>query len=204
MLESGSQITMRDLSVGDRVLVAPGLYSEVFMFSHRHQPAERRDSDVQTPDSSYAAWNTFLQLRTASSHVLSLTAGHVLPLPDGRLVAARDISVGDALLVLDSSDPNDHAMGISPVVSIEMTRQSGGLYNPQTIHGDIVVDGVVATTYTTGVRPSVAHALLAPLRALFHWTGVSTNLLNGGMDIIPEALQPFLRTALSGAIEIGE
>ncbi len=39
-----------------------------------------------------------------------------------------------------------------------------GLYNPQTAAGDIVVDGFVASTYTTFASPRAAHALLAPLR----------------------------------------
>lgn len=41
-----------------------------------------------------------------------------------------------------------------------------GLYNPQTIHGDIVVDGFVVSTYTADVTPSVAHAVLTPMRAV--------------------------------------
>ena len=41
-----------------------------------------------------------------------------------------------------------------------------GLYNPHTMTGDIVVDGVLTSTYTDAVAPSLAHALLWPVRML--------------------------------------
>lgn len=43
-----------------------------------------------------------------------------------------------------------------------------GLYNPQTLDGRIVVNGIIASTYTTAVIPEAAHALLTPLRCLFN------------------------------------
>lgn len=39
-----------------------------------------------------------------------------------------------------------------------------GLYNPQTFHGDIVVNNVRVTTYTAIVNLMSAHAMLLPLR----------------------------------------
>ena len=46
-------------------------------------------------------------------------------------------------------------------------RRARGLYNPHTLHGDVVVDGVLTSTYTGVVHPALAHALLAPLRQLY-------------------------------------
>ena len=45
-----------------------------------------------------------------------------------------------------------------------------GLFNPLTLQGTIVVDGVAASVFTAdgGLHPSRSHALLAPLRAWYH------------------------------------
>lgn len=53
-----------------------------------------------------------------------------------------------------------------------------GLYNPQTLHGDIVVDGVVVSTYTESVEMGMAHALLAPIRAGFSTAKVVSQLFH--------------------------
>ncbi len=38
-----------------------------------------------------------------------------------------------------------------------------GLYNPQTAHGNIVVDGVLCSTFTSAIHPLLAKTLLLPL-----------------------------------------
>lgn len=61
---------------------------------------------------------------------------------------------------------------IEKAVSVRKVEKEG-LYNPQTVHGDIVVDGIVASVYTEAVQPRVAHAMLAPMRAVrdeFGWS----------------------------------
>jgi len=35
------------------------------------------------------------------------------------------------------------------------------------MHDDSIVDGITTSTYSTAVHPTVAHAILAPLRALY-------------------------------------
>lgn len=44
-----------------------------------------------------------------------------------------------------------------------------GLYIPQALHSDVVVDGFVATTYYLylSVKPDASHALFGPVRAAF-------------------------------------
>lgn len=147
-LADGSSIRMDQLQVGQSVAVSPArstesrLTSDVFLFSHR-------DSGIQT---------RFLSLITESGHKLTVSPGHYVYI-NGHLAAALSARVGDKLLLADGS-----ASSIVRVTS-EMHL---GLYNPQTIHGDIIVDGVVVSTYTTAVQPSVASLLLAPARALYN------------------------------------
>jgi len=60
--------------------------------------------------------------------------------------------------------------------------QRRGLYNPLTLHGDLIVDGYRVSTFTTDVPPVVGAVLSAPLRALYVVMGLSTTLLEAGVD----------------------
>lgn len=155
-------IRMEDLSVGDSIAVGP-VDSRVFMFTHA-------DRDGMHP---------FVRLTTSSGHALSLSGGHFLYANDV-MMRADSVSVGDKLLLADGA--------ASPVVDVRMTRERG-LFNPQTLHGDIAVNGVVTSTYTAAVEPKVAHALLAPARIAFSWFGYSSALFNNGA---PEGLKNLL------------
>lgn len=139
LLASGKPRRMDSLRVGDRVLVGSGMFSTVFMFTHRNE----RGRDV------------FIRIQTSSGASIMLTHGHYIYVNDG-LQPASKVMVGDTLYL---------ATGIRQiVVSTECISGNFGLYNPQTIHGDIVVDGIRASTYTTAVLPEVAHAMLHPVR----------------------------------------
>jgi len=139
-LEGGAQKAMRDLNVGDKVLVGKGVYSEVFMFSHRLADAEA----------------TFVEITTAST-TLALTRGHYL-YANGKLSEARHVKVGDNVTLADGKP--------ALVTAIAAVRKEG-LHNPHTLQGDIVVDGVLTSTYTAAFSPTLAHVVLAPLRAMY-------------------------------------
>ena len=149
-------VRMDKLKVGDSVLVANGRYSPVFMFTHKL-------SSVQS---------TFVRLRASSGHVIELSPSHYIYL-NGRLAASHMAVVGDRLVLSDETNA---------VVS-EVTSVNGyGLFNPQTLHGDIVVNGVKASTYTTAVQPWFAHALLAPVRLVYNRLGMSMLFAEGGLS----------------------
>lgn len=111
----------------------------------------------------------FVILKTAKTN-LSLTSGHFLYV-NNHLAKAGSVRPGDRLQLHD---------GTEDVVESVETELKKGLYNPQTIHGDIIVDGVRAATYTQSVDISAAHSLLAPLRFLFRLTGWSTSAFDSG------------------------
>jgi len=157
-LENGVVTTMNKLAIGDKVLVAPNLYSDIYMFSHQY------DSTV----------NEFYTIRTNSS-VISLTGEHYL-YANSNLVIAQEVKEGDVLI-----DEN----GIASVVQSIIRETKKGLYNPHTLHGDIVVDGIITSTYTQAVKPSVAHALLAPVRMLYNaGIEITGNAFENGNDAI--------------------
>lgn len=153
-LRSGEVVRMDSLSVGDVVKVGVNKYSRIFMFTHK------------TARSTY----NFVTLQTKSGASLSLTAGHYLYV-NGALAAAKTVRVGDVLTL---------GSGKASAVTEVGAHSGDGLYNPQTVSGDVVVNGLLASTYTTAVEPAFAHALLAPLRAL-HRLGLGfTGLESGG------------------------
>lgn len=143
-LRGGMTKRMEDIVIGDEVLVSADTYSTVFMFTHR----------------SAGVAYTFVRLSCDGGVKLSLTAGHFLYV-NGALSMAGDVQVGDTVTLGE---------GGTRVVRQKAYVREKGLYNPQTLHGDIVVDGVVASTYTKSIMPDMAHGLLTPLRWVW-WIG---------------------------------
>jgi desert hedgehog len=159
---SGGLKRMDELAAGDRVHVGRGVYSDVFMFTHK----------------SVDAVAEFVQIETTSGHVLRASAGHYLYV-NGQLAAAATVRPGDTL-VLGSG-----AWTTASSVSVEA---GVGLFNPQTLHGDIVVNAVLCSTYTRALEPTLAHAALAPARALYKWFGAYTPSFDDGADALASRL----------------
>lgn len=152
-LQSGAVVSMDALSIGDLVKVGYNEYSRVFMFTHKMADSE----------------SNFVALETKSGEALTLTPGHYLYV-NGALAAAKTVRVGDTLSL---------GNGLASVVVAVSSAPGTGLYNPQTIKGDIVVNGIVSSTYTTAVEPVLAHAILAPLR-LLNTFGIRFSVLESG------------------------
>ena len=165
-LENGETKTMDKVNIGDKVKVSNGLYSEVFMFTHKM-------ADIKSD---------FVNVETTSGVSLKLTKGHFLYV-NGAMTAAKTIKVGDSL---------ELGNGGSTVVTSVSMEQSTGLYNPQTVHGDIIVNGVRVSTYTTTVEPMAAHSLLAPFRALFFKLNLATMLFDNGADELAKVCKAVL------------
>jgi Hint module len=153
---------MDSVDIGDIVRVGPSSYSKVFMFTHRVE------------DVSFE----FIEISTASGARLILTEGHYIPV-NGQLVPASAIAL-NAEVRLGNGNTDK-------VVS--KRRVTGrGLYNPQTLHGEIVVDGVVASTYTTAIHPMYAHAFLLPFRYVSRRFGLGFSLLEHGGGMVADSL----------------
>lgn len=153
-LKNGSVVPLSSISVGDVVRSGPNDFSTVFTFTHRIQEVT----------------SEFVTLETAFGATISLTKGHYI-YADGVLVAASSVSVGSTVTL---------ANGASERVIDIRYETATGLYNPQTVNGDIVVNGIVASTYTTAVDPKLAHVLLSPLRFVSRFGLYFTGLDSGG------------------------
>lgn len=158
-LGSGLVIPISALKVGDTVKTGVDSASEVILFTHRE--ADSR--------------NEFLQLTAATGHVITLSSGHYVHVGShGRLMPARGVEVGDTLLLGSS--------GAWSQITKKTRVRAQGLYNPQTIDGNVVVNGVVASTYTTAVHPHFAHrTLMAPVRWVYRLPFESTRLFLGSL-----------------------
>jgi hypothetical protein len=157
-LVDGSCVTMEKLSIGDVVKVGPNAFSKVFMFTHKLR----------------GGVHEFVHLTTSTGVTITLTSGHYIPV-DGRLIAASSVTIGSRVQLGNGA--------VDKIVSIRNVIDAG-LYNPQTLDGGIVVNGVVASTYTIAVEPQLAHAILAPFRSLFAFWGVGLTILENGGGIL--------------------
>jgi len=165
-------IEMKELRINDEVYIGSGLYSPVFMFTHRIAQGDFE----------------FIQLTTSSGESLRLTAGHHL-YSNGRLVPARDVRVGDVLIA--GYEDEDIASRKNVVVAISKIVDTG-LYNPQTLHGNIAVNDIITSTYTESISPSVAHAVLAPLRFVKQLFGLGLCIIESDDSSIVRHARRFL------------
>lgn len=168
-LFDGTKKNMTELRVGDLVSVgstgSEGESSAIFMFTHADATRE------------YG----FVEMTASSGQKLTLSPGHILYSNDMRPTPAQDVRLGDVLYV--STQDGMKSTTVEAIRHILAT----GLFNPQTLHGDIIVDDFLTTTYTTAIQPHYAHQLLAPLRTLYRM-GIHTGLFD-----LQYGSEPFLK-----------
>jgi len=132
---------MDELTVGDKVLAsAPTQFSSVYMFSHKLSAVRAE----------------FVRISTVGGRSVMLTPNHYLYV-NNKLAVAEVVKSGDKLKT--ATGEADEVAGVSRV-------WAEGLYNPHTMHGDIVVDGIQTSTYTSDIDPTIAHAALWPVRMM--------------------------------------
>ncbi|KIZ04059.1 hypothetical protein MNEG_3903 [Monoraphidium neglectum] len=177
----GGAKRMDELRVGDKVLAANAAgkleYQDVYFFGHR--------------DASAAA--QFVRLELSSGAALELTPDHFVPVLPGagaaagaaalaaaRMTHARHVRPGDRVLALA---PGGAALEEATVSRAAAVAREG-LFNPYTLGGSIVVDGVLASAHSgwlvdgafaaagaSHLMPAFFQALFAPLRAAYAVAG---------------------------------
>lgn len=140
------RVMMRDLVVGDKVLTASGEHKTVFTINHY----------------SATKVTSFLRIHTEGldkeQMPLELTSNHMLFAGDNEYpVPAVTIKIGDTVRTTE---------GLKKVVKIDRINRKG-LYNPLTMDGTIIANGVVASVYTSQTGSS--HIEIAGSKVLpFH------------------------------------
>lgn len=150
-LQSGKVIRMDELHIGDRVRVSEFKFSDVYMFSHRDETS---------------APSVYLRV-TAGEVSVVMTEGHYLHVKrkssNPILVQALHVVVGDNV---------ELGSGLWKPVTDVSTVSAQGLFNPHTIDGSIVVDGIRTSTFTNAIAFRTSQALLSPIRALYNVGGI--------------------------------
>jgi len=139
----GKEIKMSELKIGDKIQVSEDSsnFSEVYLFTHALATAEA----------------TFLNFTLESGLNLTLTSCHCLYVND-HLLPAEVVKIGDTLESVKSKTDK--------VVEIKWVTETG-LFNPHTMNGDVLVNGVRTSCYTKAINAKLAHTLLEPVRYLY-------------------------------------
>uniref|UniRef100_A0A0B7BAD1 AIG1-type G domain-containing protein n=1 Tax=Arion vulgaris TaxID=1028688 RepID=A0A0B7BAD1_9EUPU len=162
-LSNGKSITMEELNVADKVLVRDSAghlsFDTVYMFGHRE----------------FDTFNEFIAMTTASNTVYVTAEHYVYCSKQGKevCVAAKDVQVGDSLLVVTSEGL---VLQSVEAVTFETKR---GLFAPFTNTGNIIVDGALMSCYINVLAPTSCHKLLWPVRQLYHISPHMLSYING-------------------------
>jgi hypothetical protein len=167
---SGAMTRMRDLAIGDRVEVVreDGTigFDEIYLFTHKQIEVEA----------------SFVELWLASGQRVSATARHFIPVgaphtswSNHELLAAEDVQPGHRMWIRNAAG----MLESTEVIAVNRCRDDG-LFNPLTISGTIVVDGVVASAHSdwfldgfvsAHVQGKVYQTMFAPVRGLYRVLG---------------------------------
>lgn len=135
---------MEELRVGDRVLAAEGVFSEIFAFMDHAADLEAE----------------YVELTMSGGRTLSVTEEHILfAHADKSPVLAGELAPGDLLWLLAPPLQEGVAAGASSSSRVAMSRRivsvgrmrRRGMHAPLTVEGSLVVDGVLASSYA-GVK----------------------------------------------------
>jgi hypothetical protein len=170
-LEDGSTKAMPDVRLGDRVLVARtdgGLgFEDVYLNTHK----------------DHVSAAPYIELTLASGRPLSLSPRHFIPVAAGPDSAWADhVAKGG-----DEIAAGDHVWSRSAAGRMELDRVTAartkvavGAFNPLTMNGTIVVDGVVASAHSdwlldgivsADTQTKVYQAILALVRVAYQVQG---------------------------------
>uniref|UniRef100_H3C466 Hedgehog protein n=1 Tax=Tetraodon nigroviridis TaxID=99883 RepID=H3C466_TETNG len=160
-LPGGFQKSLSSLTPGDRVMALSEtgqvVFSPVLMFLHRDPESKSR----------------FLSLQTEDGHRLAVTPHHLVfsdayCRPDSRQYRAQFASrarTGTCIVVLAA----EGQLRPSRIVSVS-EEENTGVYAPLTEAGNVLVDGVLASSYALVEDHRLAHWAFGPVRLLFSFS----------------------------------
>lgn len=164
-LISGDVQNMYQLRHGSRIAIGNGWFSDIFFFGHRQHNII----------ANYLAIS-----HSGNNSPLVISPSHYLYV-NGNLQTARTVAPGNHL-----RGENSEKLEIISVKEVK----AKGMYAPTTLVGDLVVGGVVVSSYTDAIMPVVAHMMLLPVRVLYR---VGLRNIVFGFNLFDEG--QWLRTA---------
>ena len=154
-LENENLMRMDKLQIGDRIQIGDNRTSEVFLFTHNDAMAETDFVEIVVSSQS----------TEDGRQIMRLTPGHLIYVHNPAsaklsAIPARNVEQGQFLF----SGRNEKTL--LRVLSVSTVRDKG-LYNPHTLDGNLLVNGILVSSYTDAIPLPLAHALLAPARAMY-------------------------------------
>ena len=158
-------IEIQQVQIGDRLLsysaLGKAFYDDVYMLGHK--------------DPSSMA--TFVSITASNNQTIRLTPDHNMVVVRNHKtfeISSQHVLVGDGVIVGPGGQ-------VASVVTVS-TKRSKGLYNPYTLSGRIVVDGVLASCHSSwlfdsvfavfGIPVSTGYQILfAPIRLMYRILG---------------------------------
>jgi hypothetical protein len=191
LLRDGTALPMSSLQLGQEVAVRGRdgalSYEPVYAWGHRERRAMTQFTQldlirmVEHSSDLRHGQGRAAQLELTPGHfaMVTVTAAQTKPV----LKRASDVVVGDVMWVVDNAT-QAQAFGTWHVVAVRHGVHAVGIYNPYTLSGTIVVNGVVASCHSEwfadatfdalglspGWLPGLYQAALAPARGL--WTAL--------------------------------
>jgi hypothetical protein len=120
-VEDKGSVLMKDIKLGDKVLVEGGKYEPVYSFGHYAQDVEAQ----------------YVKL-VSSTNSLEISKDHMVFVEGGRSIPASHVKVGDKLELAD---------GNTVVVKEIGAVQRQGAYAPFTASGTVIVNGIKASSF---------------------------------------------------------
>mmetsp|Transcript_21729 Transcript_21729/g.32090 ORF Transcript_21729/g.32090 Transcript_21729/m.32090 type:complete len:277 (+) Transcript_21729:109-939(+) len=117
------EVLMKDLNLGDEILVQGGRYEPIYSFGHR-----QTHSNME-----------YLQISTAHTK-LEITPDHMVFVEGGRSIPASLIKIGDAV---------ETSIGTYASVESISTVVRRGAFAPFTASGTIIVNGIKSSTFVS-------------------------------------------------------
>jgi len=180
VLGKSGTIRMKDVAVGDYVLTSGGQYQLVYTISHFHH--SRLTEYLQIHTSSTGDNITDLPLEVSSMHMLFVVRdsndnnndsdknNYSISIVDDNDTSVRLPSLQDPVPAyhIKIGDSIQSITGPRVVTNIT-TIQRRGLYNPITMDGTIVVDGIIASTYSSYTGTSHIEVTSDLLPSYYHY-----------------------------------
>ena len=168
-LADGTSTSVKDLTVGDRVLTMDHygklVYDDVILFLHTDATAAAEYVVVETDSGKH--------LSLTPNHLIYASADGSMRLQDVEPIFAHDLYVGQYVL---RKENNSNSVVAVKVVSLTR-RTAVGAFAPLTKHGTIVADDVITSCYAVILSQNIAHAALAPVRWYYDIKRYITNTL---------------------------
>jgi len=121
-VEDKGLVPMKELKLGDRILVSAGKYEPIYSFGHR-------DENIRAD---------YLRFATTADHPLEVSKDHMVFLKGGRSVPVSIVKLGDKL---------ELANGEFAAVNGIRKVQKEGAYAPFTASGTLIVNTVKASSF---------------------------------------------------------